>query len=188
MNELTFTTLVFEDLDTPSGCFVVEEGFTDCLPDEVFDPDFSEMSIESEFGSSNRLAIEISEIRLAPGAAPVIGDYNGNGTVDAADNVLWRDNLGGPAAALMNRDPSNTGPISQADYNSWKARFGATTGGGAFLHAAVPEPTSLLLFGLSALAMFVRRANSRCTARLSHRLVRFSDSLILGIERTKMQE
>jgi hypothetical protein len=69
----------------------------------------------------------------------VTGDYNGNGVVDAADYVLWRN--GGP---LMN-DPTNG--IQPEDYNVWRANFGRTPGGGASLGdgSAVPEPTGLVL-------------------------------------------
>ena len=62
---------------------------------------------------------------LVADATPAVGDYNNNGTVDAADYTVWRNNLGGPGTALANRDPNNgTGPVAAADYNSWKANFG----------------------------------------------------------------
>ena len=49
----------------------------------------------------------------------LIGDYNGDNVVDAADYTLWRDNLGGDGSLLgANRDPANSGPISEADYQS----------------------------------------------------------------------
>jgi hypothetical protein len=58
---------------------------------------------------------------------PPVGDYNDNGTVDAADYTVWRDNLGGPGTALQHRDPDNIGEIGSDDYDSWKANFGATS-------------------------------------------------------------
>lgn len=82
-------------------------------------------------------------------SASVLGDYNGNGVVDAADYTLWRDKLGAPAGSLANRDPSNSGVINAADYTYWKSRFGATSGAGsgALTLAAnnVPEPAALWL-------------------------------------------
>ena len=75
------------------------------------------------------------------------GDYNGNGKVDAADYVLWRDNPAAHGGA--------------GGYNTWRANFGASSGSGAGLGAgaAVPEPTSvmLILVGLAALG-FRRRS------------------------------
>jgi hypothetical protein len=55
---------------------------------------------------------------------PTHGDYNSNGSFDAADYTVWRDKLGQPVANLDNR-PSNTGVIDQAEYDTWKANFGS---------------------------------------------------------------
>jgi large repetitive protein len=54
------------------------------------------------------------------------GDYNCNGTVDAADYTVWRDNLGfvGPHIA----DGDQDGTVNQGDYTFWKPRFGQTNG------------------------------------------------------------
>jgi PEP-CTERM motif len=94
---------------------------------------------------------------------PVVvpGDYNSDGAVDAADYILWRDNLGSTTYTLANRSPSNTGAISQSDYDFWKSRFGATSGAGAGLTSggAVPEPSSLILGVLGLLTLFAARRN-----------------------------
>lgn len=69
--------------------------------------------------------------------AVVAGDYNGDGKVNAADYVLWRN------------DPASFGG-NPAGYNTWRANFGTGgPGSGSGLGAAaVPEPTSLwLVFG-----------------------------------------
>ncbi len=80
----------------------------------------------------------ILEIDVLPPAPPVIGDYNGNGIVDAADYVAWRDSVG--AATLLNRDTTNVGPVGVGDYNSWRARFGNVSGAGVGSATNVPEP------------------------------------------------
>jgi hypothetical protein len=54
----------------------------------------------------------------------VAGDYNENGTVDAADYVLWRDRDGSDES-LPNDDTPGVGPD---DYARWRANFGSTTG------------------------------------------------------------
>lgn len=82
----------------------------------------------------------------------LLGDYNNNGTVDAADYVLWRK--GGP----LQNDP--TPGVQPADYDFWKAHFGRTagSGSGAGINVAVPEPsTFVLLLGVLALPAVVRR-------------------------------
>jgi len=71
----------------------------------------------------------------------VPGDYNGNGIVDAADYVLWRN--GGP----LQNEVNTIGTVDASDYDAWRARFGNTSGSGSSLvaSAAVPEPASLCL-------------------------------------------
>jgi hypothetical protein len=70
-------------------------------------------------------------VEFTTSAAPpvLLGDYNGNGSVDAADYVVWRHNVG--ASSLPNRGNGITGPVGQADYNYWRAHFGATSGSGS---------------------------------------------------------
>lgn len=69
------------------------------------------------------------------------GDYNDDGTVDAADYVVWRANLG-----TTNTIPNDLTPhwVMEDDYTVWRANFGSTAAGGGSL-SSVPEPTSLLL-------------------------------------------
>jgi hypothetical protein len=85
--------------------------------------------------------------------APLYGDYNNNGRVDAADYTLWRDRLN-TSATLPNDE--TLGTVSESDYAVWKAHFGESDGSGAGNGAtqtfAVPELSTLLLgvlaFGL----------------------------------------
>jgi hypothetical protein len=80
---------------------------------------------------------------LAPAPAGILGDYNANGTVDAADYVLWRDNLNGNVTLPNDSTP---GTVSQEDYTVWRANFGMSAGAGASAAAgSIPEPTSLVL-------------------------------------------
>lgn len=98
-------------------------------------------------------------VTYVTGPAGVVGDYNNNGTVDAADYTLWRD-VNGTGATLQNRDPANTGNISAADYTSWRTRFGNTSAVAA--GAAVPEPTSVVvcLLGAGVLSLVRRRVGT----------------------------
>lgn len=86
----------------------------------------------------------------------VPGDYNENGTVDAADYTLWRDNLGS-SAALPNDDTAGVGPD---DYARWKANFGQTAGRGALANRAVPESPAMVMFLVGMLAIIARRMGS----------------------------
>jgi PEP-CTERM motif-containing protein len=90
--------------------------------------------------------------------AGVLGDYNSNNKVDAADYTVWRDHLG-QAFTLPNRDTTNSGNINQQDYTYWKGRFGATMGAGALSGSSVPEPATALLaiLGLCGLGWIFHR-------------------------------
>jgi hypothetical protein len=87
-------------------------------------------------------------------AAPLLaGDYNDDGTVDAADYVVWRKYEG--TMTTLPNDPHG-GTIGAAQYNEWAANFGETAPGGGSL-GAVPEPaTGLLAFVAVCLAAFAR--------------------------------
>jgi hypothetical protein len=88
--------------------------------------------------------VKVETFSTSPGVA---GDYNNDGTVNAADYVLWRK--GGTLA----NEVSDPGTVSAADYTEWRARFGNTAGSGASLDgAAVPEPGSLIVLLLGAFA------------------------------------
>jgi hypothetical protein len=54
------------------------------------------------------------------------GDYNVNGSVDAADYVVWRKALGHSIIPFAGADGSGNGIIDQADYLIWRANFGKT--------------------------------------------------------------
>ena len=83
----------------------------------------------------------------------IVGDFNRDGTVDAADYTVWRDSLGQTATAAADANEDNI--VDLEDYNLWKANFGTTIGSTA--SAVVPEPSTLLLVGLAALVLIVRR-------------------------------
>jgi hypothetical protein len=76
-------------------------------------------------------------VLIHPNAA-LAGDFNGNGKVDAADYVVWRNGLGAT--------------YTQNDYNIWRsqfgqtpASFGAATGVAIDESAPVPEPSAIVL-------------------------------------------
>jgi hypothetical protein len=94
-------------------------------------------------------------------AGPLIGDFNQNGSVDAADYVRWREN--NATNTVLPNDNGLGTPISQSHYDLWRTHFGRTAGGGASIEAssAVPEPATWLTLASGALAatLLRRRAN-----------------------------
>ena len=76
----------------------------------------------------------------------LVGDYNEDGMVDAADYTLWQDNMGAPAGTLPNDMVG--GSSGHAQYIQWRGNFGNSLAGSG---VAVPEPTSITLAMLAVL-------------------------------------
>jgi hypothetical protein len=75
------------------------------------------------------------------------GDYNGDGTVDAADYTVWRNNLGDANESDINNN-GDGGAVTDSDYDWWKQHYGDSlpgSGTGATANATVPEPANLNL-------------------------------------------
>ena len=112
------------------------------------------------WNTSDLLTTGILEVVSTGG---LIGDYNEDGIVDAADYTVWRDKLGDDGSTLANRDPGNSGVISEDDYASWKSNFGMTSGSGSLATGAVPEPGTLWMALLVLCgAPFMRRHRGGC--------------------------
>lgn len=116
-------------------------------------------------------------------SGPLVGDYNGDTIVDAADYTVWRDSLGDSVTAGEGADGNGNGVIDTGDYDEWVANYGSTSGGGpgdfdpfdanfviidnltvellatpsSTSALAVPEPTSLLLVGMGLAALAARK-------------------------------
>ncbi len=88
------------------------------------------------------------------------GDYNGDGTVDAADYTVWRDSwlqFGEDLPA----DGDGDGFVGNSDYDMWLANFGSSSLTSE--SSTVPEPTSwlLLLVGMAFYASRMKRATTK---------------------------
>jgi hypothetical protein len=92
--------------------------------------------------------------------APVLpaGDFNADGTVNAADYVVWRNGLGTR--------------YTQADYNTWRSHFGQTAGSAgatagltSSANAAVPEPgtAAVALLTIAPLLLLYRAHHAGLT-------------------------
>jgi hypothetical protein len=76
------------------------------------------------------------------------GDFNQDGTVDAADYVVWRNGLGTT--------------YTQDDYDAWRANFGTSllAGSGAAIPSAeplpaIPEPSTLMIACIAAIGVSI---------------------------------
>jgi len=88
---------------------------------------------------------EVGSVNLAP----LMGDYNGNGAVDAADYVVWRRHLGTTDSLPNDSSPES---VSTEDYNVWRQDFGASAASGTS-SGAVPEPTICAMFVVAGLLL-----------------------------------
>lgn len=102
------------------------------------------MAINADFGYvKNDLFVTL----LTP-AIP--GDYDGSGTVDAADYLVWKSAYGSPdATADGNRD----GRVDAADYVVWRVHL-APSRSSVGAASVVPEPSVLQLSGFVMVASF----------------------------------
>lgn len=85
--------------------------------------------------------------------SPTFGDFDGDGVVTAADYAVWRDSLG--STVKLAADGNGNRTIDAGDYDVWIAHFGnvlAGSGSSTGSDAAVPEPSSLALLFLTAVA------------------------------------
>ena len=97
-------------------------------------------SVQGTLGIDNVIAL----------SAPTIGDYDGDGVVDADDYQLW-DSTFGQVGADLSADGNGNGAVDAADYTVWRDAFDAVP-------IAIPEPCSLVLLGLGLLAVRRREA------------------------------
>lgn len=81
-----------------------------------------------------------NSVRLDVVAAPLTGDHNNDGIVDAADYVLWR------------KSPSAYGG-DPAGYNEWRQHFGDVMPAGSGANAAVPEGSSVIMLVVGAFVL-----------------------------------
>lgn len=102
---------------------------------------------------ANSLTLDVTDTGSITGV--LIGDYNGDLAIDAADYTVFRDTLGETVIPFSGADGDGDGEITQADFDVWVGAFGGDASA-----VAVPEPAGLLIVaaaGLSAALARVRR-------------------------------
>jgi hypothetical protein len=104
-------------------------------------------------GESETIAVPVIYATL-----PVNPDFNEDGTVDAADYVVWRKTRGATGIGSA-ADGDNNGLVDGHDYQVWRANFGRIVGASLAVDNvnAVPEPASCTFFLFTPLAALVRR-------------------------------
>jgi len=105
-------------------------------------------------GSSADGSKELFFDNLSVTGVGVLGDYNNNGSVDAADYVVWRNTLGATGSGLP-ADGNGNGAVDPEDYTIWRSLFGSASATASSQELVVPEPAgacfciyNALVFGL----------------------------------------
>ncbi len=181
-----------------SGWFSFDEGSEESTPGPIQQVhfDFRQFFANEDAGKIHFDLTPSFDV-VVPGSLP--GDFNGDGTVDAADYVVWRKNGAMPeqnqqwqsnygrssGAGGLAGDFNGDGRVdaadylvwrrnggSQAEYLAWTANFGAPGGGTAgSLSTGVPEPASsaVIVFAACGLALSRKRLTRRVQSATSTR-------------------
>jgi hypothetical protein len=150
-----------EEIEVENGARVPGPVYTGFVLSNQF---FKDYTVDLPVGAANAVVrfesnttfpneiVALDDVRIAVAPAPLTGDFNGNGAVDAADYVLWRN--GGP---LANEGGVTPGTATPQDYTTWRANFGRTSGSGSALGASgVPEPAAAVLALIAACSLRIR--------------------------------
>lgn len=93
-------------------------------------------------------------IQIVSTASHEYGDFNGDGSVDAADYSVWRDNLGAADEAVIAFNGDGANGVDAEDYNLWKSNFGQLYPASASLaQSPMPEPGTLALLVVCTLLL-----------------------------------
>jgi hypothetical protein len=106
-------------------------------------------------GTSASLLVTVTNLHvtLSNFLTNVPGDYNNDGVVDAGDYVVWRKSSFKDAP--LDNETASLGVADQADFDIWRANFGATMGQPNPSASVVPEPATNLLALVGTIAWLI---------------------------------
>ncbi len=112
------------------------------------------LGLIDEVQLSAGLVPDVLRLGALPGDTFLPGDFNRDGTVDAADYAHWRNSLGAAViAAGDGADANGNGVIDHEDLETWRASIGQSSTVATPASQPVPEPASLIytvvLYGFS---------------------------------------
>ncbi|MCA9186355.1 MAG: dockerin type I repeat-containing protein [Pirellulaceae bacterium] len=122
--------------------------------DVLFDTNHHQGVLCNTPPAANGLMFERLQGIEATSVAPVLGDFNGNGIVDAADYTVWKDTFG--SSSILNADANSDGNVEAADYTIWKDNYY-----GHYVSemntVPVPEPTGTVMIATALLLIGAAR-------------------------------
>jgi len=79
-------------------------------------------------------------------APDIPGDFNGDGRVDSADYLVWRENFGESESTLAPGSGNGNEIVDGSDFLVWREHFGGTGGRLEVVsEQSIPEPTSIAM-------------------------------------------
>jgi hypothetical protein len=90
--------------------------------------------------------------------APANADFDGSGTVDGNDFLIWQRGFGA-GTTFAEGDANHSGAVDDADLGIWKGQFG--TAPLSAVSSAVPEPSTLAAMTLGSAYGLLIRCNRR---------------------------
>jgi mannan endo-1,4-beta-mannosidase len=102
--------------------------------------DFPAQDVQALLGDER--VITLNELPTFAWKTP--GDYTNDGLIDAADYVVWRDNLNRSVVQFTVADGNGNGLIDQGDFSIWRSNYGSSFAG-AGAAQTVPEPSAFVL-------------------------------------------
>jgi arylsulfatase A-like enzyme len=99
-------------------------------------------------------------IQIVERLVPVLGDFNNDRLVNAADYGVWRANFG--STTNLAADANENGVVDTADFVIWRRAMSSSAGGGAATQTngsakSLPEPQSAILLTMVFIAIACRR-------------------------------
>jgi hypothetical protein len=89
------------------------------------------------------MAFAMNPTAAAPPPGLLLGDFNNDGRVDAADYDVWKSHFG--STTHLAADANGNGIVDAADYTIWRDHFSPTSGAAATETIGVAEPASVSL-------------------------------------------
>jgi hypothetical protein len=118
---------------------------------KVFDFGFTGAGSVSVGGwvAQNGVSIRVPTIpgTTTASVSPIVGDFNADRFVNAADYTIWRDSVGREGIGL-DADANRDGVVNQDDYSLWAGAYNPNVASAASLKqgaAAAPEPATVVM-------------------------------------------
>ncbi len=103
---------------------------------------------------SGTLTVTDNDLILTELSGALVGDADGNGVVNAADYIVLKTNMGQPSGAtLADGDFDDDGDVDWTDLQLLQAHYGESAGASG----TIPEPATLGLLAIGAMALIRRR-------------------------------